>query len=40
MEALRALDGLDVGDNEPYSGDVGFGYTIAEHAERVGCRIC
>lgn len=36
MHALRALDGLDVGDNEPYSGRVGFGYTIAEHAEAHG----
>ena len=36
MHALRVLDGLDVGDNEPYSGRVGFGYTIAEHAEAHG----
>ena len=36
MDALRTLDGLDVGDNEPYSGRVGFGYTIAEHAEARG----
>ena len=36
MQALRTLDGLDVGDNEPYSGRVGFGYTIAEHAEARG----
>jgi predicted N-formylglutamate amidohydrolase len=36
MHALRALDGLDVGDNEPYSGRVGFGYTIAKHAEAHG----
>lgn len=36
MHALRLLDGLDVGDNEPYSGRVGFGYTIAEHAEANG----
>jgi len=36
MHALRALDGLDVGDNEPYSGRVSFGYTIAKHAEANG----
>jgi predicted N-formylglutamate amidohydrolase len=36
MEALRRLDGIDVGDNEPYSGRVGFGYSIAEHAESRG----
>ena len=36
MRALRESDGLDVGDNEPYSGRVGFGYTIATHAERRG----
>lgn len=36
MRALRERDGLDVGDNEPYSGRVGFGYTIAEHAETYG----
>jgi predicted N-formylglutamate amidohydrolase len=36
MRALRELDGVDVGDNEPYSGRVGFGYTMAEHAEACG----
>lgn len=36
MRALREQDGLDVGDNEPYSGRIGFGYTVAVHAERYG----
>lgn len=36
LRALRELDGLDAGDNEPYSGRVGFGYTLAAHAEPHG----
>ncbi len=34
IASLRAR-GLVVGDNEPYSGRLG-GYTVAEHAERLG----
>lgn len=36
LRALRELDGLDAGDNVPYSGRVGFGYTMAMHAEPHG----
>lgn len=36
LRALRELDGLDAGDNVPYSGRVGFGYTMATHAEPHG----
>ncbi len=35
MAALRE-DGVLVGDNEPYSGRDGFGYTMAVHAEARG----
>ena len=36
LHALRALDGLHVGDNEPYSGTSRHGYTMPAHAARHG----
>ncbi len=36
MAHLREHEGLDVGDNEPYSGREGFGYTMVAHAEAHG----
>jgi predicted N-formylglutamate amidohydrolase len=36
MEGLRAVEGLVVGDNEPYSGKHPSDYTIDHHAERAG----
>jgi predicted N-formylglutamate amidohydrolase len=36
LAALRAIDGLVVGDNEPYSGRHPAGYTIDHHAEPAG----
>jgi len=36
IEALRAYDGLVVGDNEPYTGKDPNGYTVATHAEAAG----
>jgi predicted N-formylglutamate amidohydrolase len=34
LERLRAIDGLTVGDNLPYSGRHPADYTVARHAER------
>jgi predicted N-formylglutamate amidohydrolase len=34
LEALRARGDLVVGDNQPYSGQADFGYTITFHAQR------
>lgn len=34
LAALRAQTGLVIGDNQPYSGYRGFGYTINFHAQR------
>ena len=34
LAALRARGDLVVGDNEPYSGALAFGYTIEFHAQR------
>jgi predicted N-formylglutamate amidohydrolase len=36
LERLRAIDGLVVGDNLPYSGRHPADYTIARHAESAG----
>jgi predicted N-formylglutamate amidohydrolase len=36
LEALGRVDGIAVGDNEPYSARDGVGYTIAAHAESAG----
>jgi predicted N-formylglutamate amidohydrolase len=36
MAGLRAVDGLVVGDNEPYSGKHPSDYTIDHHAEQAG----
>jgi predicted N-formylglutamate amidohydrolase len=36
LKALRAVPGLCVGDNQPYSGRHPAGYTIHAHAERRG----
>jgi predicted N-formylglutamate amidohydrolase len=36
LEALRAIDGLVVGDNEPYSGRHPANYTIDHHARAAG----
>ena len=36
LEALRGEPGLEVGDNEPYSGRDPSDYTISVHAERQG----
>jgi predicted N-formylglutamate amidohydrolase len=36
LEALRAIDGLVVGDNEPYSGRHPANYTIDHHAKAAG----
>lgn len=36
IERLAAMDGLTVGDNEPYSGRGGEGYTVKRHAESLG----
>lgn len=36
MAWMREREGLVVGDNEPYSGRDGFGYTMAVHAEARG----
>ncbi|MGQ0836711.1 MAG: N-formylglutamate amidohydrolase [Gammaproteobacteria bacterium] len=36
LEALRASDGLVVGDNEPYSGRHPADYTVDVHAENRG----
>jgi predicted N-formylglutamate amidohydrolase len=36
IEGLRAIEGLDVGDNEPYSGKHPADYTIDHHAEPAG----
>jgi predicted N-formylglutamate amidohydrolase len=36
MEGLRAVEGLVVGDNEPYSGKHPSDYTIDHHAEQAG----
>jgi len=36
IEDLRAVDGLVVGDNEPYSGKHPSDYTIDHHAEAAG----
>jgi len=36
LQALRAEDGLVVGDNEPYSARGGCGYTLQTHAEAAG----
>jgi len=36
MERLRALDGVVVGDNKPYSGQDGHGHTMPRHVEAVG----
>ena len=33
IEALRQIDGIEVGDNEPYSGRLPNFFTIAHHAE-------
>jgi predicted N-formylglutamate amidohydrolase len=36
LAALARVPGIVVGDNEPYSGKDGVGYTIATHAEKPG----
>ena len=36
LHALRAREGLEVGDNEPYSGASPHGYTMPAHAARHG----
>ena len=36
LHALRTRDGLQVGDNEPYSGASPHGYTMPTHAARHG----
>lgn len=36
LAALRRRPDLAIGDNEPYSGRDGLGYTVKEHAERRG----
>ena len=36
LEGLRAVDGIVVGDNEPYSGKHPCDFTIDHHAERAG----
>jgi predicted N-formylglutamate amidohydrolase len=36
LEALRRQSGIEVGDNEPYSGRDPADYTVSEHAERRG----
>ena len=36
LQALRLEPGLSVGENQPYSGRSGVGYTAAFHAERTG----
>lgn len=36
LDGLRAIDGLIVGDNEPYSGRHPSDYTIGQHAEAAG----
>jgi predicted N-formylglutamate amidohydrolase len=36
LDRFRAEPGVQVGDNEPYSGRAGFGYTCATHARRRG----
>jgi predicted N-formylglutamate amidohydrolase len=36
LERLREIDGVSVGDNEPYSGRHPHDYTVDFHAERTG----
>jgi predicted N-formylglutamate amidohydrolase len=36
IEGLRSIGGLEVGDNEPYSGKHPCDYTIDHHAEAAG----
>ena len=36
LQALRARNGLLIGDNEPYNGASSHGYTMPEHAARHG----
>ena len=36
LARLRAMDGLCVGDNQPYSAHEGVGYSICTHAEEPG----
>lgn len=36
IAALRAMKGLTIGDNEPYSGQGGEGHTVKRHAEAAG----
>ena len=36
IEGLRSIEGLEVGDNEPYSGKHPSDYTIDHHAEAAG----
>jgi predicted N-formylglutamate amidohydrolase len=36
LEALRAMDGVSVGDNEPYSGRHPHDFTVDHHAEQRG----
>lgn len=36
LSALHRMEGLVVGDNEPYSGLAEFGYTIEFHCQRTG----
>jgi predicted N-formylglutamate amidohydrolase len=36
LQGLRAIEGLVVGDNQPYSGKHPSDYTIDHHAERAG----
>lgn len=36
IAALKAVDGLVVGDNEPYSGRLRWGYSIEVHATETG----
>ena len=36
LDALRARDGLHIGDNEPYNGASPHGYTMPAHAARHG----
>lgn len=36
LDSLRGMDGVSVGDNEPYSGRHPHDYTVDFHAERTG----
>jgi predicted N-formylglutamate amidohydrolase len=36
MAQLGAIDGVTIGDNQPYSARDGHGYTMERHAERAG----